>query len=202
MYPTQMAIWPFVTERDDRNIERTKDIPSKLLENRIILLYGTIDDNMAASITSQLLFLEQEDPEADITMYINSPGGSVTAGFAIYDTMQYIKPDVRTIGIGIAASMAAFLLSAGSQNKRYVLPNSEVMIHQPLGGAQGQATDIQIVAKNIQRTKERLYTIMAHNTGQSYDKVYEACERDNYLSAQEALDFGLVDKILGEGGDA
>lgn len=202
MYPTQMAIWPFVTERDDRNIERTKDIPSKLLENRIILLYGQIDDNMAASITSQLLFLEQEDPEADITMYINSPGGSVTAGFAIYDTMQYIKPDVRTIGIGIAASMAAFLLSAGAQDKRYVLPNSEVMIHQPLGGAQGQATDIQIVAKNIQRTKERLYTIMANNTGQSYDKVYEACERDNYLSAQEALDFGLVDKILGEGGDA
>jgi ATP-dependent Clp protease protease subunit len=172
------------------------------LENRIILLYGQIDDNMAASITSQLLFLEQEDPEADITMYINSPGGSVTAGFAIYDTMQYIKPDVRTIGIGIAASMAAFLLSAGAHDKRYVLPNSEVMIHQPLGGAQGQATDIQIVAKNIQRTKERLYTIMAHNTGQSYDKVYEACERDNYLSAQEALDFGLVDKILGEGGDA
>lgn len=202
MYPTQMAIWPFVTERDDRNIERTKDIPSKLLENRIILLYGQIDDNMAASITSQLLFLEQEDPEADITMYINSPGGSVTAGFAIYDTMQYIKPDVRTIGIGIAASMAAFLLSAGTHDKRYVLPNSEVMIHQPLGGAQGQATDIQIVAKNIQRTKERLYTIMANNTGQSYDKVYEACERDNYLSAQEALDFGLVDKILGEGGDA
>jgi len=196
-----MAIWPLVTEKDERNIERTSDIPSKLLENRIILLYGTVDDNMAASITSQLLYLEQQDPESDITMYINSPGGSVTAGMAIYDTMQYIKPDVRTVGLGLAASMAAFLLSSGAHGKRYVLPNSEVMIHQPLGGAQGQATDIQIVARNIQRTKERLYNIMVENTGQTYDKVYEACERDNYLSAEEAVKFGLVDRIFGKGED-
>ena len=191
-----MAIWPLVTERDERNVERTSDIPSKLLESRVILLYGPIDDTMAASISAQLLFLEQQDPESDITMYINSPGGSVTAGFAIYDTMQYIKPDVITVGMGMSASMAAFLLLSGAPGKRYVLPNSEVMIHQPLGGAQGQATDIQIVAKNIQRTKERLYKIIAKNTGKTYDEVYAACERDNYLDAQEAVDFGLVDKIL------
>lgn len=194
-----MTIWPLVTERDERNVERTSDIPSKLLESRVILLYGPIDDNMAASISAQLLFLEQQDPESDITMYINSPGGSVTAGFAIYDTMQYIKPDVITVGMGMSASMAAFLLSSGAPNKRYVLPNSEVMIHQPLGGAQGQATDIQIVAKNIQRTKERLYRIIAENTGKTYDEVYEACERDNYLNAEEAVEFGLVDKILTKG---
>ena len=191
-----MAIWPSVIEKDERNIERIYDIPSKLLENRIVLLYGAIDDNMAASISAQLLFLAQQDPESDITMYINSPGGSVTSGFTIYDTMQYIKPDVATIGMGMSASMAAFLLCSGAPNKRYVLPNSEVMIHQPLGGAQGQATDIQIVAKNIQRTKERLYHIIAEHTGKSYDEVYEACERDNYMTAEEALDFGLVDKIL------
>ena len=191
-----MAIWASVIEKDERNIERIYDIPSKLLENRIVLLYGAIDDNMAASISAQLLFLAQQDPESDITMYINSPGGSVTSGFTIYDTMQYIKPDVATIGMGLSASMAAFLLCSGAPGKRYVLPNSEVMIHQPLGGAQGQATDIQIVAKNIQRTKERLYRIIAGNTGKSYDEVYEACERDNYMTPQEALDFGLVDKIL------
>ena len=191
-----MALWPSVIEKDDRNIERIYDIPSKLLENRIILLYGPIDDNMAASISSQLLFLEQQNPESDITMYINSPGGSVTSGFTIYDTMQYIKPDIVTIGMGLSASMAAFLLCSGAHGKRFVLPNSEVMIHQPLGGAQGQATDIQIVAKNIQRTKERLYQIIAANTGKTYDEIYEACERDNYLSAEEAVTFGLVDKIL------
>ena len=191
-----MAIWPSVIEKDERNIERIYDIPSKLLENRIVLLYGAIDDNMAASISAQLLFLEQQDPESDITLYINSPGGSVTSGFTIYDTMQYIKPDVVTIGMGLSASMAAFLLCSGAPDKRFVLPNSEVMIHQPLGGAQGQATDIQIVAKNIQRTKERLYNIIAKNTGKTYDEIYEACERDHYMTAQEALDFGLVDKIL------
>ena len=191
-----MAIWPSVIEKDERNIERIYDIPSKLLENRIVLLYGPIDDNMAASISAQLLFLAQQDPESDITMYINSPGGSVTSGFTIYDTMEHIKPDVATIGMGMSASMAAFLLSSGAKGKRYVLPNSEVMIHQPLGGAQGQATDIQIVAKNIQRTKERLYKIIADNTGKSYDDVYAACERDNYMTAEEALEFGLVDKIL------
>lgn len=193
-----MARWPLVTERDERNVERTSDILSKLLESRIILLNGPIDDDLAASISAQLLFLEQQDPESDITLYINSPGGSVTSGFAIYDTMQYIKPDVITIGMGISASMAAFLLSAGAPGKRYVLPNSEVMIHQPLGGAQGQATDIQIVAKNIQRIKERLYKIISNNTGKTYDEVYEACERDNYLNAEEAVAFGLVDKILGK----
>lgn len=191
-----MAIWPSVIEKDERNIERIYDIPSKLLENRIILLYGSIDDSMAASISAQLLFLAQQDSESDITLYINSPGGSVTSGFTIYDTMQHIKPDVVTIGMGMSASMAAFLLCSGAKGKRYVLPNSEVMIHQPLGGAQGQATDIQIVAKNIQRTKERLYNIIAANTGKTYDEIYDACERDNYLTAQEAVDFGLVDKIL------
>lgn len=191
-----MAIWPSVIEKDERNIERIYDIPSKLLENRIILLYGEIDDSMAASISAQLLFLEQQDSESDITLYINSPGGSVTAGFTIYDTMQYIKPDVITIGMGMSASMAAFLLCSGAPGKRYVLPNSEVMIHQPLGGAKGQATDIQIVAQNIQRTKEKLYHIIASNTDKPYEEIYEACERDHYLSAQEAVDFGLVDKIL------
>ncbi len=191
-----MTRWPLVTERDERNIERTSDIPSKLLESRIVLLYGPIDDDMAASISAQLLFLEQQDPESDITLYINSPGGSVTSGFTIYDTMQYIKPNVVTIGMGLSASMAAFLLCSGAKGKRYVLPNSEVMIHQPLGGIQGQATDIQIVAKNIQRTKEQLYKIIASNTGKSYEEVYEACERDNYLTAEEAVEFGLADKIL------
>ena len=191
-----MTRWPLVTERDERNIERTSDIPSKLLESRIVLLYGPIDDDMAASISGQLLFLEQQDPESDITLYINSPGGSVTSGFTIYDTMQHIKPNVVTIGMGLSASMAAFLLCSGAKGKRYVLPNSEVMIHQPLGGIQGQATDIQIVAKNIQRIKERLYKIIASNTGKTYDEVYEACERDNYLTAEEAVEFGLADKIL------
>lgn len=194
-----MARWPLGTEQNERNVERTSDILSKLLESRIILLNGPIDDDMAASISAQLLFLEQQDPESDITMYINSPGGSVTAGFAIYDTMQYVKPDIVTVGMGLSASMAAFLLCSGAPNKRYVLPNSEVMIHQPLGGAQGQATDIQIVAKNIQRVKERLYKIIAKNTNKTYDEIYDACERDNYLTAEEAVEFGLVDKILEKG---
>jgi ATP-dependent Clp protease protease subunit len=195
-----MVFWPSVREKDERNIERISDIPSKLLDNRVILLYGPIDDNMAASISSQLLFLAQEDPESDITMYINSPGGSVTSGFTIYDTMQFIKPDVKTIGMGMSASMAAFLLCSGAKGKRFVLPNSEVMIHQPLGGAQGQATDIEIVAKNISRIKKNLYEIMAKNTGKEYQEIYDACERDNYLSAEEAVEFGLVDRILTPGG--
>lgn len=195
-----MVFWPSVREKDERNIERISDIPSKLLDNRVILLYGQIDDNMAASISSQLLFLAQEDPESDITMYINSPGGSVTSGFTIYDTMQFIKPDVKTIGMGMSASMAAFLLCSGAKGKRFVLPNSEVMIHQPLGGAQGQATDIEIAAKNISRIKKNLYEIMAKNTGKEFQEIYDACERDNYLSAQEAVEFGLVDHILTPGG--
>jgi len=195
-----MVFWPSVREKDERNIERISDIPSKLLDNRVILLYGPIDDNMAASISSQLLFLTQEDPESDITMYINSPGGSVTSGFTIYDTMQFIKPDVKTIGMGMSASMAAFLLCSGAKGKRFVLPNSEVMIHQPLGGAQGQATDIEIVAKNISRIKKNLYEIMAKNTGKEFQEIYDACERDNYLSAEEAVEFGLVDRILTPGG--
>lgn len=195
-----MVFWPSVREKDERNIERISDIPSKLLDNRVILLYGPIDDNMAASISSQLLFLAQEDPESDITMYINSPGGSVTSGFTIYDTMQFIKPDVKTIGMGMSASMAAFLLCSGAKGKRFVLPNSEVMIHQPLGGAQGQATDIEIVAKNISRIKKNLYEIMAKNTGKEFQEIYDACERDNYLSAEEAVEFGLVDRILTPGG--
>jgi ATP-dependent Clp protease protease subunit len=195
-----MVFWPSVREKDERNIERISDIPSKLLDNRVILLYGPIDDNMAASISSQLLFLAQEDPESDITMYINSPGGSVTSGFTIYDTMQFIKPDVKTIGMGMSASMAAFLLCSGAKGKRFVLPNSEVMIHQPLGGAQGQATDIEIIAKNIGRIKKNLYEIMAKNTGKEFQEIYDACERDNYLSAEEAVEFGLVDRILTPGG--
>lgn len=195
-----MVFWPSVREKDERNIERISDIPSKLLDNRVILLYGQIDDNMAASISSQLLFLAQEDPESDITMYINSPGGSVTSGFTIYDTMQFIKPDVKTIGMGMSASMAAFLLCSGAKGKRFVLPNSEVMIHQPLGGAQGQATDIEIAAKNISRIKKNLYEIMAKNTGKEFQEIYDACERDNYLSAEEAVEFGLVDRILTPGG--
>ena len=166
-----MVFWPSVREKDERNIERISDIPSKLLDNRVILLYGPIDDNMAASISSQLLFLAQEDPESDITMYINSPGGSVTSGFTIYDTMQFIKPDVKTIGMGMSASMAAFLLCSGAKGKRFVLPNSEVMIHQPLGGAQGQATDIEIIAKNIGRIKKNLYEIMAKNTGKEFQEI-------------------------------
>lgn len=195
-----MVFWPSVREKDERNIERISDIPSKLLDNRVILLYGQIDDNMAASISSQLLFLAQEDPESDITMYINSPGGSVTSGFTIYDTMQFIKPDVKTIGMGMSASMAAFLLCSGAKGKRFVLQNSEVMIHQPLGGAQGQATDIEIAAKNISRIKKNLYEIMAKNTGKEFQEIYDACERDNYLSAEEAVEFGLVDRILTPGG--
>jgi ATP-dependent Clp protease protease subunit len=191
-----MAFWPYARDLDDTGRERVSDLMTRLLEERIVLVYGEINDDMAASITSQLLFLEQQDPDADITMYINSPGGSVTAGMAIYDTMNFIRPHVKTIALGIAASMAAFLLCSGTKGKRYALPNSEIMIHQPLGGVQGQATEIEIVYKNISRIKKRIYDIIAKNTGQSYETVDKACDRDNYLTAEEALKFGLVDKIM------
>ena len=191
-----MAYWPFAKELDDRGREKSSDLLSRLLEERIVLLYGPIDDDMAASITSQLLFLEQQDPDSDITMYINSPGGSVTAGMTIYDTMNYIHADVRTVGMGMSASMGAFLLCSGEPGKRYVLPNSEVMIHQPLGGAQGQATEIEIAYKNIARTKKKIYEIMSARTGKTFEEIEQACDRDHYMTAQEAIDFGLVDKIL------
>lgn len=191
-----MAYWPYARELDDRGREKSSDLLSRLLEDRIVLVYGKIDDDMAASITSQLLFLTQQDSEADITMYINSPGGSVTAGMAIYDTMNYIKPDVKTIGIGMSASMGAFLLSSGAKGKRYVLPNSEVMIHQPLTGVQGQVTEIEIVYKNVARTRKHMYEIMAEQTGRTFEEIEKACDRDNYMTAQEAVDFGLVDEII------
>ena len=191
-----MIHWPYARELDDRGIERSSDLLSRLLEERVILLYGEIDDDTAASITSQLLFLAQQDPDADITMYINSPGGSVTSGMAIFDTMNYIKPDVATVGMGMSASMGAFILSSGTKGKRYVLPNSEVMIHQPLGGARGQATEIEIAYKNIARTKKKIYEIMAAQTGKTFEEIEAACDRDHYMSAEEAVEFGLVDKIL------
>jgi ATP-dependent Clp protease protease subunit len=182
-----MAYWPYARELDDRGAEKSSDLLSRLLEERIILLYGEINDDMAASITSQLLFLAQQDPESDITMYINSPGGSVTSGMTIYDTMNYISPDVKTIGMGMSASMGAFLLCAGAKGKRYVLPNSEVMIHQPLGGAQGQVTEIEIAYKNIARTRKKIYEIMSEQTGKSFKEIEKACDRDHYMTAEEAV---------------
>ncbi|MBR4743411.1 MAG: ATP-dependent Clp protease proteolytic subunit, partial [Oscillospiraceae bacterium] len=167
-----------------------------LLNDRIVFLGEEVTDISANIVVAQLLFLEAQDPEKDIQFYINSPGGSVTAGMAIYDTMQYIKPDVSTICIGMAASMGAFLLSSGTKGKRYALPNSEIMIHQPSGGFRGQATDISIHAKNILRVKENLNRILSENSGQPLDVVTAACERDNFMSAQEALDFGLIDKVI------
>lgn len=178
------------------NGERAYDIFSRLLEDRIIMLTGEVTDETAALVTSQLLYLESVDPDKDIYLYINSPGGSVTAGMAIYDTMNFIKCDVSTICMGMAASMGAFLLSSGTKGKRYVLPNSEVMIHQPLGGAQGQATEIDIVAKHILKIRERLNGILAKNTGKAISQIAMDTERDNYLSAKEALDYGLVDDII------
>lgn len=177
------------------NGERGYDIYSRLLKDRIIMLTGQINDDLASIVCSQLLFLDSEDKKKDIYLYINSPGGSVTAGMAIYDTMNFIKPDVSTVCMGMAASMGAFLLSSGAEGKRMCLPNAEVMIHQVLGGAQGQATDVEITARHLMKTKEKMTRIMAKNTGKSYDEVYEACERDNWLTAEEALDFGLIDKI-------
>ena len=190
-----MSLIPYVVEQTSRG-ERSYDIFSRLLNDRIVFLGEEVTDVSANIVVAQLLFLEAQDPEKDIQFYINSPGGSVTAGMAIYDTMQYIKPDVSTICIGMAASMGAFLLSSGAKGKRYALPNSEIMIHQPSGGFRGQATDISIHAKNILRVKENLNRILSENSGQPLDVVTAACERDNFMSAQEALDFGLIDKVI------
>lgn len=186
---------PVVVERTSRG-ERSYDIYSRLLKDRIVMLSGEIEDGMAASIVAQLLFLEAEDPDKDIYLYINSPGGVITSGFSIYDTMNYIKPDVCTICIGQAASMGAFLLSCGAPGKRYALPNSRIMIHQPLGGARGQATDIEIQAREILRLKEILNGILAKNTDQKLSKIVKDTERDFFMSSAEAKEYGLVDKIL------
>lgn len=176
--------------------ERAYDIYSRLLKDRIIILNGEVNDTSAGLVIAQLLFLESEDPDKDIFLYINSPGGSVTAGMGIYDTMNYIKPDVCTICVGLAASMGAFLLSSGAKGKRYSLPNSDIMIHQPLGGAQGQATDIEIQATRIVQMKHKLNSILASNTGQSLDRIKADTERDCWKTAQEALEYGLIDKVL------
>ena len=190
-----MSYIPYVIEQDGRS-ERSYDIYSRLLKDRIVFLGDEVHSVSAGSVIAQLLFLEAEDPEKDIFLYINSPRGVITDGLAIYDTMQYIKCDVSTICIGMAASMGAFLLAAGTKGKRLALPNAEIMIHQPLGGAKGQATDIEIAAKHILRTKERLNAILAERTGQPIERIKEDTERDNYMSAQEALDYGLIDKII------
>ena len=186
---------PYVIEQTSRG-ERSYDIYSRLLKDRIIMLSGEIEDHMASAIVAQLLFLEAEDPDKDIYLYINSPGGVVTSGFSIYDTMNYIKPDVSTICIGQAASMGAFLLSCGAKGKRYALPNSRIMIHQPLGGAQGQATDMEITVKEILRIKENLNKILAANTGQKLAKIEKDTDRDFFMSAKEAVEYGLIDKVL------
>lgn len=191
----QMNLVPTVIEQTNRG-ERAYDIYSRLLKDRIILLGSAIDDNVANSIVAQLLFLEAEDPDKDISLYINSPGGSITAGMAIYDTMNFIKPDVSTICIGMAASMGAFLLAAGEKGKRYALPNSEIMIHQPLGGAQGQATDIEIHARRIIEIKKRMNQILAEKTGQPLEVIERDTERDNFMTAQKSVEYGLIDKIL------
>ena len=186
---------PYVIEQTSRG-ERSYDIFSRLLKERIIFLGEEVTDTSASLTVAQLLFLESEDPGKDISLYINSPGGSVTAGMAIYDTMRYIKCDVSTICIGMAASMGAFLLAGGTKGKRIALPNAEIMIHQPSGGAQGQATEIQIVAEQILKTKEKLNRMLAENTGRPYEEVCRDTERDNWLTAKEALDYGIIDKIL------
>ena len=190
-----MSLVPYVIEQTSRG-ERSYDIYSRLLKDRIIFLGEEVNDTTASLIVAQMLFLEAEDPDKDIQLYINSPGGSVTAGLAIYDTMHYIKCDVATICIGMAASMGAFLLAGGAKGKRSALPNAEVMIHQPLGGTKGQATEIEIAAKHILQTKERLNRILAENTGQSYEVICADTERDNWKSAQEAMEYGLIDKVL------
>lgn len=190
-----MSLVPMVIETTGRS-ERAYDIYSRLLKDRIILLSSEVNDQVASLICAQLLFLESQDPEKEISLYINSPGGSVTAGLAIYDTMRYITSPVSTVCMGLAASMGAFLLAAGQKGMRYALPNCQVMIHQPSGGFRGQATDIEIHAREILRLKKRLNEILSENTGQSYEKVAEATERDNYLTPEEAKDFGLIDRIL------
>ncbi|WP_064093012.1 ATP-dependent Clp endopeptidase proteolytic subunit ClpP [Rossellomorea aquimaris] len=190
-----MNLIPTVIEQTNRG-ERAYDIYSRLLKDRVIMLGSAIDDNVANSIVAQLLFLESENPEKDISIYINSPGGSITAGMAIYDTIQYIKPDVQTICIGMAASMGAFLLAAGAKGKRLALPNAEVMIHQPLGGAQGQATEIEIAAKRILFLREKLNQILADRTGQPLEVISKDTDRDNFMTAERALDYGLIDRII------
>lgn len=186
---------PYVIEQTNQG-ERSYDIYSRLLAERIIFLVGEVDDSMAASITAQLLYLEAMDTEKDIQIYINSPGGSVSAGLAIYDTMQYIKCDVSTNCIGLAASMGSFLLAGGTKGKRYALPNAEVMIHQVLGGAQGQATDVEITTKHLLKTKEKLNRMLAANTGRDYEVICAATERDHWMSADEAMEFGIIDKVM------
>lgn len=190
-----MALVPYVIEQTARG-ERSYDIYSRLLKDRIIFLGESIDENVASTIVAQLLFLEAEDPDKDINLYINSPGGSVTAGMAIYDTMQYIKPQVSTICIGMAASMGAFLLSSGQKGKRYALPNAEIMIHQPLGGVQGQAEDIKIHAEWILKTREKLNKILSSNTGQPLQIISRDTDRDNFMSADEAVRYGLIDQVI------
>ena len=190
-----MALVPYVIEQTS-NGERTYDIYSRLLKDRIIFLGDEIDDNVASIVVAQLLFLEAEDSEKDISIYINSPGGSVTAGMAIYDTMQYIKPDVSTICVGMAASMGAFLLAAGTKGKRFALPNAEIMIHQPLGGARGQAEDIKIHAEHILRTRAKLNKILAERTGQPISIIEKDTDRDNFMTSEEAEKYGLIDRVL------
>lgn len=190
-----MSLVPYVIEQTSRG-ERSYDIYSRLLKERIVFLGEEVNETTANLIVAQMMFLEAEDPEKDIHFYINSPGGSVTDGFAIYDTMHYVKCNVATYCIGMAASMGAFLLAGGEKGKRFVLPNAEIMIHQPSGGAKGQATEIEIVAKQILRTKERLNRILSENTGQPFEKIAEDTERDNWMTAEEALEYGIVDKII------
>lgn len=190
-----MSLVPYVVEQTSHG-ERSYDIYSRLLKDRIIILGEEVNDVTASLVVSQMLFLEAEDPDKDINLYIMSPGGSVTAGMAIYDTMQFIKCDVSTICMGMAASMGAFLLAGGAKGKRMALPNAEIMIHQPSGGAQGQATEIEIAAEHILKTKEKMNRILAENTGQTYEKVKADTERDNYMTAQEALEYGLIDVVV------
>lgn len=190
-----MALVPYVIEQTARG-ERSYDIYSRLLKDRIIFIGEEITEHTASLVVAQLLFLEAEDADKDISIYINSPGGSVTAGMAIYDTMQYIKPEVSTICVGMAASMGAFLLSSGTKGKRYALPNAEIMIHQPLGGAQGQASDVKIHAEHIIKTKEKLNGILSANTGRPFDVIEKDTDRDNFMSADEACEYGIIDKVI------
>ena len=190
-----MSLVPYVVEQTSRG-ERSYDIFSRLLNDRIVMLSEEVNDTTASLVVAQLLYLEAQDPDKDIQFYINSPGGSVTSGLAIYDTMQYIKPDVSTICIGMAASMGAFLPSSGAKGKRIALPNAEIMIHQPSGGSQGQCTDIQIQAEQILKIKKKLNTILAANTGKSVEEVERDCERDHFMTAEEAKDYGLIDKVI------
>lgn len=195
-----MSLVPMVVEQTSRG-ERSYDIYSRLLNDRIIMLGEEVNDTTASLIVAQLLYLEGQDPDKDIHLYINSPGGSITSGMAIYDTMQYVKCDVSTICIGMAASMGAFLLSSGAKGKRFALPNSEIMIHQPSGGAQGQATDIAIQAERVLRMKKHLNEILASNTGKSIEQIEADCERDHFMSAQEACEYGLIDRVIAKSGE-